>query len=84
MSYRREREAAARWKDSFDALNRMRTDMGMEARMHADTDRVREQAFNALVTALTQAKMAAPDFLTQLDVDRAARMLLEAFPPERY
>ena len=76
-SYRQEREAAAHWKEMFDTVNRQRTDMGLTAIHRADSSSRRATVFNALVTALQQARMAVPDLLVDLDVDATAAAICD-------
>jgi hypothetical protein len=82
MSYRADREAAARWKSNFDTVNRMRFDNCIDAHKAVNNNAVHDAAFSALVYGLKLALQAAPDFLQQVNIDRAAEMILSAFPPE--
>lgn len=84
MSYRSDMEAAQAWKEQHDAVMARFREAAMTARVKADSDTMREQAFNALLYGLKLSQQAAPDLLAQLDIDRAARVLLEMFPIEGY
>jgi hypothetical protein len=77
-----DRHAAIAWKERFEADQRQKLADYNAVHSKANNNHGQTQAFNALVYGLKLAAQAAPDFLWQMDIDRAARMLLEAFPPQ--
>lgn len=73
-------EAAAAFKERLDASKRARLENYIDSYAKADANLARSEAFNALVYGLTLAVRAAPDFLTDLDIDAAARLILDQLP----
>ena len=66
----------------LDEATRERIQSWSEAHTKADSDAAARAAYSALLYGLKLAAQAAPDFLWQMDVDAAARLLLERFPPQ--
>ena len=78
--YRDDRMAAAQFAEkraaqANDSLQEWNLRHGANDRKDYGT------AFSALVYGLKQAVRASPDFLSQIDVDAAASMILDRWPP---